>query len=70
MPRWYVYHKKWYIYHFEVIWLRVGILLKSQIPGNIKHWSAFPKPALRCVAPPHCSACPHNFRVDLTCARA
>ena len=34
--------------------------------------SAFPKPVLRCVGPrpPHCSACPHNFRVDLTCARA
>jgi hypothetical protein len=37
-PRWYIYHKKWYIYHFEVIWLRVGILLKSQIPVNQKHW--------------------------------
>ena len=32
--------------------------------------SAFPKPVLRCVPPPNCGACPHNFRVDLTCARA
>ncbi len=32
--------------------------------------SAFPKPVLRCVGPPHGGACPHNFRVDSTCARA
>ena len=32
--------------------------------------SAFPKPLLRCVGPPHGGACPHNFRVDLTSARA
>ena len=32
--------------------------------------SAFPKPVLRCVGPPHGGACPHNFRVDLTSARA
>ena len=31
--------------------------------------SAFPKPVLRCVPPPHGGACPHNFRVDLTCER-
>ena len=32
--------------------------------------SAFRKPILRCVAPPHGGVCPHNFHVDLTCARA
>ena len=32
--------------------------------------SAVPKPVLRCVGPPHGGACPHNFRVDLTSARA
>ena len=40
LSRWYIYHLKWYIYHFEVIWLRVGILLKSQIPVNEKHCTA------------------------------
>ena len=40
LSRWYIYHLKWYIYHFEVIWLRVGILLKSQIPVNQKHCPA------------------------------
>ena len=33
-------------------------------------WSAFSKPFLRCVGPPHGGACPRNFHVDLTCARA
>jgi hypothetical protein len=32
--------------------------------------SAFSKPFLRCVGPPHGGACPRNFHVDLTCARA
>ena len=32
--------------------------------------SAFPKPVLRCVGPPHGGAGPHNLRVDLTSARA
>ena len=32
--------------------------------------SAFREPILRCVGPPHGGACPHNFRVDVTCARA
>ena len=32
--------------------------------------SAFRKPILRCVAPQHGGVCPHNFHVDLTCARA
>jgi hypothetical protein len=32
--------------------------------------SAFRKPILRCVGPPHGGACPHHFRVDVTCARA
>jgi hypothetical protein len=32
--------------------------------------SAFRKPMLRCVGPPHGGACPHNFNVDVTCARA
>jgi hypothetical protein len=30
----------------------------------------FRKPILRCVGPPHGGACPHHFRVDVTCARA
>jgi hypothetical protein len=32
--------------------------------------SAFRKPILRFVPPPHGGACPHHFRVDVTCARA
>ena len=32
--------------------------------------SAFRKPILRCVGPPHGGVCPRNFHVDLTCARA
>ena len=32
--------------------------------------SAFRKPLLRCVGPPHGGACPRNSYVDLTCARA
>ena len=32
--------------------------------------SAFPKPVLRCVGGPHGGTYPHNFCVDLTCARA
>ena len=32
--------------------------------------SAFPKPVLRCVGLPNGGTCPHNFCVDLTCARA
>ena len=32
--------------------------------------SALRKPILRFVPPPHGGACPHHFRVDVTCARA
>jgi hypothetical protein len=58
LPRWYIYHKKWYIYHFEVIWLRVGILLKSQIPGNIKHWRPAPRAVWPLPSQPVLTTCP------------
>jgi hypothetical protein len=32
--------------------------------------SAFRKPILRCVGPPHGGACPRYFNIDVTCARA
>jgi hypothetical protein len=32
--------------------------------------SAFSKPILCCVLPPHGDACPRNFNIDVTCARA
>jgi hypothetical protein len=40
--------------------------IRQEMPSS----SAFRRPILRCVGPPHGGACPNNFNVDVTCARA